>query len=133
MKPVLKWILGILIVAVVIAAVGMAAWAWSKNDRAAFTPPSAHSDIGPQPRGHEGGQVGPMQGPAFDRPHSRGPMMTGRPGGGFLMPIVMIWMRMIPFALTILILAAVYQMGKRAGVLSVTAVEAGMKTASVKK
>jgi hypothetical protein len=140
MKTIWKWVLGILIVVVVIAAVGMAALAWRNNERVAFMPPPAHSDIGPQPRGHEGGQVGPMQGDGFDRFHQPGPMngrQDGRQhmpfGGGFLMPIVMIWMRMIPFALTILILVAAYQMGKRAGVLSVIAANPGLKTASVNK
>jgi len=141
MKKVWKWILGILIVVLVLGAVGAAAWAWQRNGSLAFMPGSAPSEKASMPHtpaGPPGPRGGPSLGPGFER--SPGPLMDrpgGPPrmpfGGGFFLPGGLLWMRLIPFALTILILAAAYQLGKRAGILSMTTRGTGLQTEPTSK
>jgi hypothetical protein len=138
MKKIWKWLLGILIVVVVVAVlVGgafvmrnrMIAFNGINNQRQAQTQPQQGWNAGPMgQRGENGfqgraggrfdqGQGGPMMGGGFGRGFNRGFAPFGF-GLMFLGGLL----RLIPLALLGLLLYAVYQFGKRAGVRSAATV-----------
>ena len=142
MKKVWKWILGILLVLVIVAALVAVPFvmrnymAANFNRAAQQTVPGANPQApganpqapngfrGPMMRGNNNGQQGQFPGGFDDR---GGPMMGGgrgfsRFGGfaplGFGMMFIGGLLRLIPLALFGLLLYGVYQLGKRAGVRS---------------
>jgi len=102
MKNIWKWILGVLLVLVVVAALAAAAFAWRTHMGVAFinggAPFARGWDTGPMMRGNDGWNAGPMMG--------------GRGGFGFLGPIVFIGglLKLVFFAA---LLYGAYWLGKR--------------------
>lgn len=125
MKNIWKWMLGILAVVVLLAALAGAGFLWQRHADYAFSPRTVafeRSWDGPMMRGHHDFFAGPMS-RGFDRFH--GPMMGGRsfgydrPFDGAFFPLFGL-IRLVPLTLLVLVLVVAYQMGKRAGVNSVT-------------
>ena len=104
MKNIWKWILGVLLVLVVVAAVGVAAFAWRNHMGVAFrnggAPFARGFDNGPMMRGNDGWNNGPM------------PMMRGRGGFGFLGPLVFLG-GLVKLAFFGALLYGAYWLGKR--------------------
>ena len=106
MKNIWKWILGVLLVLVVVAAVGVAAFAWRNRMGVAFVnrsvPFAQGWDNRPIPRGNDGWNNVPM------------PMMRGRGGFGlgFFGPLVFLG-GLVKLAFFSALLYGAYWLGKR--------------------
>ena len=131
MKKAWKWILGILVVLVVVAALVavplvmhnyMAVrFSTASSAQANGAAPQANGNgwnAGPMMRGYEGGGRESWQHPQFDgrRSFMRGGDRHSRFGFGLM--FIGGLLRLIPLALFDLLLYGVYQLGKRAGVRS---------------
>lgn len=102
MKNIWKWILGVLLILVVVAALGAAAFAWRSHMGVAFqnggVPFARGWDNGPMMRGNDG--------------LNNGPMMRGRGGFGFLGPILFLG-GLVKLAFFGALLYGAYWLGKR--------------------
>lgn len=129
MKKAWKWILGILVVLVVVAALVAVPlvmhnymalrFSTTNSAQANGTAPQANGwNDGPMMRGYEGGGRENWQHPQFDgrRSFMRGGDRFGRFGFGLM--FIGGFLRLIPLALFGLLLYGVYQLGRRAGVRS---------------
>lgn len=122
MKNIWKWVLRIAAGVIVLAALAAAGYLWQRNTGFAFTSGAqtyGRTWAGPMMRGHHDFYGSPM-GRDFDRSHGR--MMGGRadlPYGGWLFPLYGL-ARLVPLTLAALAIVAAYQIGKRAGINSLT-------------